>query len=1085
LAHANFILVFCLAINLGLALYLYFNNRNNIFNRPAAFLLSAIVFWILLLIAFANAATLADAIFWRKLTPIGASLVVSFLLYFCLLFPLRPKNSNWLTLPVLFLPGILFAGLAVFSNELVRGIVVTAPGELFLARPIFGWAYNFFYAYVLIYCLAALGLLIGKLFVADEEQRQQIGFVLSGALVSVFLVLIFGLVMPALGWVALFIFSPAFTLLGTVLLVLAVLKSQPMARENFVARGVPLVGGTMAVIGSIAAIWLGRSDFLLTFYAVLANVILGLMVLLDNPRHEVNRSFALISWSIAFWSFCIYQINVSEQILLWGRLAFLGPAIIPTAFLYFSWLFPRRRWRINRLVFWLFMFPGILMSLLVFSPWLVERAIYAPSGLILTRGPLYQPFMFYIVLYLALGAWELIRKYRLMVGAQRSQLGYVFLGFASSLVPFCLTNLILPLFGIVELGFFGPFFTLFLVGFVSYAMIKQRLASVEIFLQRGAVYAVATVLIMAVYALAVMISEIYLRRIIGYSSLFITAFAALMIAVVYQPLIGGFQNLTDRLFFRGRYDYQKTIREISHKIASVIQLDELTGLIVSSFINTMKVAEISFLLPDKEREHFRSLPLSLPRYKNIEIDSASPIVSWLEKTQDILIREEIEEALSRQESSGAAGDPRWQSLREVRDEMDRLGISVWVPIIAKDILIGVIALGNKLSGDVFTAEDIGLLSTLASQTAVALDNARLYDEVVNMKEYNEKILQSMVSGVLTVDTRSKIVTFNHMAETITGYNSAAVMGKSCEEIWGKRGVINNIVDNTLVRGKQYVNFESRLASPARGLVPVAFSSTILLDHTGKRLGALLTIQDLSEVKELEDKVRQADKLAALATMAAGMAHEIKNPLSSMKVLSQLLPKKIDDPEYRQKLEEIMPREIDRIDKIVESLLGFARATTLTFEKADITEILEDNLKYFEPQAKAAEVKIERDFIAVPPIEVDKAQIVQVFSNLILNAIQAMKEGGGTLTVKVFPGKMVDNVLYEVKIQIADTGHGIAEETLKKLFDPFFTTKYGGTGLGLTISHSIVDGHKGYIDVESHLGRGTTFTVTLPVAQGLV
>jgi len=247
---------------------------------------------------------------------------------------------------------------------------------------------------------------------------------------------------------------------------------------------------------------------------------------------------------------------------------------------------------------------------------------------------------------------------------------------------------------------------------------------------------------------------------------------------------------------------------------------------------------------------------------------------------------------------------------------------------------------------------------------------------------------------------------------------------------------------------------------------------------------LLSIQDISEIKELEDKVRRADKLSALATMAAGMAHEIKNPLSSMKVFTQLLPQKYDDPEYRNKLQEIFPREIDRIDRIVESLLGFTRATQPTFARIKIEELLEQTIKDLADQAQNAGINIQRNYADLPEIEVDKAQISQVFSNLILNAIQAMPEGG-RLTIETRPGKVVDQLIQSIIIVIADTGHGIPEETQKKLFDPFFTTKYGGTGLGLTITHSIVDGHKGLIDLASKPGQGTTFTITLPISQGLL
>jgi PAS domain S-box-containing protein len=610
----------------------------------------------------------------------------------------------------------------------------------------------------------------------------------------------------------------------------------------------------------------------------------------------------------------------------------------------------------------------------------------------------------------------------------------------------------------------GPYSTLFLAGLVSYAIVVHRLMSVEVVAQQIFNYTMATGFILALYAVVVLLSEQLFRGLFRYSSIFLTGLAALVIALIFQPLLRSIQNVTDQLFFRGRYNYQKTLREMSQKIASVIRIEELTKLIVASFVDTMKVSEISFLLLDKDQEHFRSFPLHVPRYKKIEIDIDNAIIASLAAGKDILLRDEVPEDAT-------------------REAMDRLGIHVWVPIISKDVMIGIIALGSKLSGDLFTSEDIGLLSTLASQTAVALDNARLYDEVVNARDYIEKIIRSMVDGVLTVDNKGVVTTYNLAAEKITGRKENDILGKTCEEIWGKRGVITSVVENALNR-KSYFNYESGLASPERGLVPVSFSSTILLDPHGRKMGALLTLRDLSEVKELEGKVRRADKLAALATMAAGMAHEIKNPLSSMKVLSQLLPKKIDDPEFRSKLEEIMPREIDRIDRIVESLLGFARATSLTFEKVDLNAVIEENVKYFERQAAEAEIKIKREYASLPPVEIDHAQIGQVFSNLILNAIQAM-HGGGELSVTTAPGKKDGDVLRTVKVTIADSGHGIPEETLKKLFDPFFTTKYGGTGLGLTITHSIVDGHKGYIDVDSKVGKGTSFTVTLPVDQRMV
>jgi len=856
--------------------------------------------------------------------------------------------------------------------------------------------------------------------------------------------------------------------------------------ETYFSRVIFFLISVAGAAGTIFLVLTNNFKVLLPFYTGLGNLTLGFIVYFNNRRSKVNISFAFIAFAVAFWNTAVFNYAESRSIFdafLWSKVAAASSIYIPMLFLFFTHFFPKedRPLKFYPGCFWFVM--TTLFAALSLANLVVRDVLVRAGHFEMVPGPAFALFIVYFVVLTAHAFLRLVRKYYSYTGVSRLQVGYIFLGFFLGTIFPVITNLLLPYFGRSELAGIGPSFTIIAVALISYAIVKHRLMSIEVVIQRSTVYGVATVLIMALYATAVIISETFFRKILGYTSLLITAGAALLIAVLYQPLVKWFQSVTDRLFFRGRYDYQKTLREISTKIAAVIRLEELTRLIVSSFIDTMKVSEISFLLLEREKEHFRSVALSLPRYKRIEIDTVSPIVSWLSGARDILVRDEIEGEIARQAALGREGEVRRRSLGEVRDEMERLGISIWVPIISKDELIGIIALGNKLSGDLFTTEDIGLLSTLANQTALALDNARLYAEVVNMKDYSEEILQSMINGVLTVDNKGRIVTYNAMAERITGRKVSEVLGKSCEELWGKKGEITKVVQSSL-RDRCYVNFESSIASPERGFVPVSFSSTILRDHHGKKIGALLTIQDLTEVKELEDKVRRADKLSALATMAAGMAHEIKNPLSSMKVLSQLLPKKFDDAGYRKKLQEILPREIDRIDRIVESLLGFARATAPTFEKADIHDILEDNLKYFKDQAEAAQVRIRTGFADIPEIEVDKGQISQVFSNLILNAIQAMP-GGGELKVVTMPGKRVDDALKNVKVQVSDSGHGIPEDKLKKLFDPFFTTKYGGTGLGLTITHSIVDGHKGYIDVESRPGKGTTFIITLPVSQGLV
>jgi signal transduction histidine kinase len=177
----------------------------------------------------------------------------------------------------------------------------------------------------------------------------------------------------------------------------------------------------------------------------------------------------------------------------------------------------------------------------------------------------------------------------------------------------------------------------------------------------------------------------------------------------------------------------------------------------------------------------------------------------------------------------------------------------------------------------------------------------------------------------------------------------------------------------------------------------------------------------------------------------------------------------------------MPKEIERIDRIVESLLGFARAASPKFEKIRIEAVMADTLEYYKRKMEEGSIKLELHQEEVPIIIGDFGQLSQVFSNLVLNAIQVM-QGGGVLRVVIRKGKRTAEGIDTVAVEVSDTGRGMNKETLSKLFDPFYTTKYGGTGLGLTISHSIVSGHRGFIDVRSEVGKGTTFTVILPVTQ---
>jgi signal transduction histidine kinase len=246
---------------------------------------------------------------------------------------------------------------------------------------------------------------------------------------------------------------------------------------------------------------------------------------------------------------------------------------------------------------------------------------------------------------------------------------------------------------------------------------------------------------------------------------------------------------------------------------------------------------------------------------------------------------------------------------------------------------------------------------------------------------------------------------------------------------------------------------------------------------------------LARVRDLEDRLRRADRLAALGTMAAGIAHDVRNPLTSILIFSQLMSIHYDDPDVREKFNRIVPRELERVQAVVEDMMELARPANIHREPANLNDILGQVLELFENQVATQGIKVSREYeFDLPFCMADRKRLHRCFSNFISNAIQAMPSGGD-LTVRTrlipalpFPNTGLPDPQPEPAIQVAitDTGQGIPPDRLSRIFDPFFTTKEKGLGLGMAIAHRIVEDHRGIIDVQSQMGLGSTFTLCFPL-----
>lgn len=347
---------------------------------------------------------------------------------------------------------------------------------------------------------------------------------------------------------------------------------------------------------------------------------------------------------------------------------------------------------------------------------------------------------------------------------------------------------------------------------------------------------------------------------------------------------------------------------------------------------------------------------------------------------------------------------------------------------------------------------------------------------------NEHIIESMTGGVITINMNGVIATFNKSAELILGYNTYDLVGKSVFDAFpasGKNASLNAIIRETLQGKKTSSSREINIYSKAGKKIPIGITTSLLRDKKNTFLGIVVTFKDLAQIKHLEEQVRRADRLAAVGSLAAGVAHEIRNPLGSVKGLVQLLKEDLKDDDQKKAYADIIVKEVDRLNKVVEELLSFARPDASELEanfiQLNINDVIEQTLLLAEHDSKREKIQIIKEFSSdVPLVLADAKKLQQAFLNIIFNAFGAM-EDGGDLTIKTSFNKSTK----VLNIVFSDTGIGISDEGQKKIFDPFYTAKASGTGLGLTISHQIISSHQGRINVKSEMGQGTTFTISLP------
>jgi two-component system sensor histidine kinase HydH len=338
-----------------------------------------------------------------------------------------------------------------------------------------------------------------------------------------------------------------------------------------------------------------------------------------------------------------------------------------------------------------------------------------------------------------------------------------------------------------------------------------------------------------------------------------------------------------------------------------------------------------------------------------------------------------------------------------------------------------------------------------------------------------EVVTSLPIGLLTSDPADNIVMVNDAAAVMFGLSRDQCRGMPLFAIGGLDWVA---IRTVLLQQEKIMEKEVELIGPQENHLPVSLSASRILNEEGRFLGSVFILRDLSEVRKLQLQAQRNERLTAIGHLAAGIAHEIRNPLSSIKGLATYLLGKFPQAGTENTAAKTMITEVDRLNRVVSALLDFARPEVMVLTDADINDVINVAVRLAATDAAAKDIHLlftpNSD---LPPIPLNSERFTQAMLNLLLNAIQSMKSGGYvTLTA------VVDEKNERLAIAVADVGPGMSQTTLSSLFTPYFTTKSSGTGLGLAIVHQIVKGHGGDIIVSSRLGEGTKFTLLLPLGK---
>src|SRR2546425_9382902 len=764
---------------------------------------------------------------------------------------------------------------------------------------------------------------------------------------------------------------------------------------------------------------------------------LGILVWWARPDSATNRSFGVFTLVVAVWAFGIAFMQSSASVNFAARLPFAAASLIPSACLAFvSYYATPSKWPGKIVLYLSFGIGLIFVTISLATRLIVSDATMTAAGPTRVTGPLYLLYASYFLTTWLAALAVFITKWARARGLSRVQLHYLASGLMISTAGAITTNLILPLLtGSSTYNWIGPYFALLLLAMAAHAIIRHRLMDVRLVIHRGLTFALALMVSLIPVAGLVALAWPRLSDQLARDELAVLLVAVVVVSLLVPLTRDAAGRLLDRYVYRTRVNYQRILREASSALTRVLDLYVLLPFLnrtVAISTNSEGVAVYLRAGVSPSGSAF-SRAIAEKRHEQSHFDTPDEapveIVTALTSTKDLLLTDEIAHGR-------LTGD-----LERLHSELARLNWALVLPLVSEDRVIGAIVVGPKLSGDPFYPQDLDLLMTLANQAGVAVKNAQLYAQVVLANEHLNNIVSTIESGVVAVDATGQVTLFNRAAEQLTGIPAERARHQPVSVL---PVCVGAMLTETVVDGSARTQPEVELPDGST-THPIICTTSPLHDQAGAVLGAVAVFSDLTPLKELEVERRRAERLAYFEMLAAGIAHEIKNPLVSIKTFAQLLPRRGDDERFIENFGRTVKHEIARMERLLDRLGALSRPGERPRHPIDLRVPIDDAIEAMGPAFTEKNVVVSSATGQSPCVILgDHLELEQLFLNLLVNAHEATPAGGmARVELSITAGRAI--------VAVVDTGPGIPPELLERVFDPFFSTKERGSGLGLARS----------------------------------